>query len=307
MVASAASFQKCFADCRDLVKRKNCAPILVRLAWHDSGNYDKNYGTGGANASIRFDKELAHGGNAGLRNAISLLEPIKERHPEVSYADLFQMASACAIETTGGPKIPMRYGRIDAESDSAVPIEGRLPGGAAPFGQADGSSPGRKSSDISPAAHLRRVFYRMGLSDKEIVALSGAHTLGRAYKDRSGLPQLSQTKYTDRGPGTPGGMSWTPEWLKFDNSYFLLLKEAKAGNPDPELLRLITDTILFDDDEFAKFAELYAEDEQAFFDDYAQAHAKLSECGATFDPPEGISLPDMNPLRKVLSKAKSIF
>ena len=84
--------------------------------------------------------ELAHGGNAGLRNAVSLLEPIKERHPEVSYADLFQMASACAIETTGGPKIPMRYGRIDAESDSAVPIEGRLPDGAAPFGQADGSA-----------------------------------------------------------------------------------------------------------------------------------------------------------------------
>ena len=28
------------------------------------------------------------------------------------------------------------------------------------------------------------------------------------------------TKYTKDGPGTPGGSSWTPEWLKFDNSYF---------------------------------------------------------------------------------------
>lgn len=26
--------------------------------------------------------------------------------------------------------------------------------------------------------HLRKVFYRMGLNDEEIVALSGAHTLG---------------------------------------------------------------------------------------------------------------------------------
>lgn len=30
---------------------------------------------------------------------------------------------------------------------------------------------------ISGAAHLREVFYRMGLGDKDIVALSGGHTL----------------------------------------------------------------------------------------------------------------------------------
>lgn len=31
------------------------------------------------------------------------------------------------------------------------------------------------------APHLREVFYRMGLSDKDIVALSGGHTLVSAY------------------------------------------------------------------------------------------------------------------------------
>lgn len=30
------------------------------------------------------------------------------------------------------------------------------------------------------------------------------------------------TKYTKDGPGTKGGSSWTPEWLKFDNSYFVV-------------------------------------------------------------------------------------
>ena len=39
----------------------------------------------------------------------------------------------------------------------------------------------------SAGDHLRKVFYRMGLSDQEIVALSGAHTLGRAKPDRSGF------------------------------------------------------------------------------------------------------------------------
>ena len=36
----------------------------------------------------------------------------------------------------------------------------------------------------------------MGMTDAEIVALSGAHTIGRAYKERSGLPSLDKTKYT---------------------------------------------------------------------------------------------------------------
>ena len=51
--------------------------------------------------------------------------------------------------------------------------------------------------------HLRDIFYRMGFVDKEIVALSGAHALGRAHPDRSGFD----------GP-------WTKEPLIFDNSYF---------------------------------------------------------------------------------------
>lgn len=40
------------------------------------------------------------------------------------------------------------------------------------------------------ATHLRNVFHRMGLSDQEIVALSGAHTLGRSYPSRSGFGKL---------------------------------------------------------------------------------------------------------------------
>jgi L-ascorbate peroxidase len=50
--------------------------------------------------------------------------------------------------------------------------------------------------------------------------MAGAHTLGRAYPSRSGFGKES-TKYTADGPGTKGGESWTPEWLKFDNSYFV--------------------------------------------------------------------------------------
>lgn len=59
---------------------------------------------------------------------------------------------------------------------------------------------------------------------QEIVALSGAHTLGRAYPNRSGHG-VASTPYTETGvpqghsgPGTKGGQSWTANWLTFDNS-----------------------------------------------------------------------------------------
>uniref|UniRef100_A0A0D9XXF8 L-ascorbate peroxidase n=1 Tax=Leersia perrieri TaxID=77586 RepID=A0A0D9XXF8_9ORYZ len=256
-------------DVRHLLKTKPCHPILVRLGWHDAGTYDKNIAEwprcGGANGSIRFGIELVHGANKGLMTALLLALPIKGKYKGVTYADMIQLASATAIEEAGGPKIPMIYGRVDTTSEEQCPPEGRLPAAGPP----------------SPADHLREIFYRMGLCDQEIVALSGAHTLGRARPERSGWGER-ETKYTKNGPGTPGGQSWTPEWLKFDNSYFKEIKERQ----DEDLLVLPTDAVLFEDPSFKIYAEKYAEDQDAFFKDYAEAHAKLSNLGAKFDPPE---------------------
>ena len=98
-----------------IIREKNCNPIFVRLAWHDSGTYDVHLKdepwpkAGGAIGSIRFAPEITHGANAGLANAIALLEPVKAAFPSISYADLFQMASARSIELAGGPKIDMKY------------------------------------------------------------------------------------------------------------------------------------------------------------------------------------------------------
>lgn len=140
----------------------NRGPLLVRLAWHASGTYEKATNSGGSNgATMRFSAEANDGANAGLHIARDLLQPIKSEYPWISYADLWTFAGSVAIESMGGPHIPWRPGRSDAVSESACPPNGRLP---------DASKDHK---------HVRDVFYRMGFNDREIVALVGAHTLGR--------------------------------------------------------------------------------------------------------------------------------
>jgi Peroxidase len=99
-----------------IIDQTNANPLFVRLAWHDSGTFDVNVkgewpAAGGAIGSIRFEPEINHGANAGLAGAVKLLEPVKKAFPAVSYADIFQMASARGVELAGGPAIAMKYGK----------------------------------------------------------------------------------------------------------------------------------------------------------------------------------------------------
>lgn len=235
--------EKARRDLRAFIAEKNCAPIMLRLAWHDAGTYDASTRTGGPNGSIRSEREYTHGANNGLKIAIDFCEAIKSKYPVVTYADIYQLAGVVAVEVTGGPAIDFVAGRKDSV---ATPPEGRLP-----------------DAKKGPS-HLKDIFYRMGLSDKDIVALSGGHTLGRAHRDRSGF----------EGP-------WTANPLKFDNSYF---QELLKGESDG-LLLLPTDKALLEDSAFRPLVELYARDEDVFFRDYAVSHKKLSELGCIHTSP----------------------
>ncbi len=133
----------------------------------------------------------------------------------------------------------------------------------------------------------------MGFDDRDIVALSGGHTVGRCHKVRSGYD----------GP-------WTHNSLEFDNSYFKNLVELqwKPREWDGEfqftdvetetLVMLPTDMALIEDDEFRPYAELYARDQDAFFNDFANAYARLmslgcpEECDPTAEVPAAVEETD---------------
>jgi len=183
-------------DISELIKaRPEKGPTLVRLAWHSSGTYDKMTNSGGSGkGTIRFKEELGHGANAGLDNAINWLEPIYKKYSansDLSYADLYTFAGAVAIKTlgchhyyhyyhhhyphyhVGGPTIKWQAGRVDSYDEKDATPDGRLP-------DAD------KGNPMKTAEGLRKVFNRMGFNDQEIVALSGAHALGRCHVTASG-------------------------------------------------------------------------------------------------------------------------
>ncbi|KAI0929950.1 heme peroxidase [Taiwanofungus camphoratus] len=231
-------------------------PVFLRLAWHSSGTYDKETGTGGSNyATMRFEPEALHGANNGLHIARGLMEDVKKEFPWISYGDLWTLGGVCAIQEMGGPKIPWRPGRIDGFAHQATP-DGRLPDGA-------------QGSD-----HLRNIFYRMGFNDQEIVALSGAHALGRCHRDRSGF----------EGP-------WTFSPVTVSNEYYRLLFDEKwvwrkwdgpkqlQDKKSRSLMMLPTDYALTQDKEFKKYAKAYAEDQDLWFKDFSNVVSKLFELG----------------------------
>jgi cytochrome c peroxidase len=240
---------------------------FIRLAWHCCGTYKAADNSGGSNgARMRHDPEASYGNNAGLNLARNALEPVKAAFPEITYADLYTFAGKVAIEEAGGPTIPYATGRVDMENGRTSALKDRLP-------NADMGYVPRTTQ------HIRTIFNRMGFNDQEIVALMGAHALGRCYPTRSGF----------WGP-------WTNAETTFSNEYFRLLLEEtwtpktthkgeewkgpkQFEDPSGNLMMLPTDMAMLWDEEFRKHVRRYAADEDAFFEDFAKAFAKLLSLG----------------------------
>jgi len=235
-------------------------PILVRLAWHTSGTYDKHDNTGGSNgATMRFEPECKWDANAGLSIARNSLEKIKAKHPGISYSDLWTLGGVVAIKEMGGPEIDWRPGREDELDGKNTVPDGRLPDGD------------------KGSAHLRTIFYKMGFNDQEIVALTGAHALGRCHPGNSGWD----------GPWTRAPTTFSNELYRelLENTWHMKKWNGPPTFTDPteEIIMLPADMALINDKDFRKWTEIYAKDEARFFKDFAAAFQKLEELGCNLD------------------------
>lgn len=164
-----------------------------------------------------------------------------------------------AIQEMEGPIVPFRPGRQDRDP-SFCPPDGRLP------------------DATQGADHLRSIFGRMGFNDQEIVALSGAHSLGRCHPDRLGFD----------GPWT-----YTPAFVSNQYYYMLMVETWKIrkwegprqfqGSSSQTLMMLPTDLALIQDDIMRPWVEKYADDNRLFFQHFSDVLLKLFELGVPFE------------------------
>ncbi|XP_010928551.1 peroxidase 31 [Elaeis guineensis] len=193
----------------------------------------------------------------------------------VSCSDVLALATRDLVTMLGGPFYPVLLGRKDALASKADTVEGNLP---------------RPNMTVS---QMISIFAAKGFTVQEMVALSGAHTVGfshckefahRIYNHNNGgqnafdpsmNPKFAEalqkacanyikdeTIATFNDIMTPG---------KFDNMYF---KNLARG-----LGLLASDQLLMSDPRTKPFVQLYAANNTAFFNDFAHAMVKLSVYG----------------------------
>ncbi|KAL3233820.1 Cytochrome c peroxidase, mitochondrial [Nakaseomyces bracarensis] len=243
------------------------APVLVRLAWHSSGTWDKSSNTGGSfGGTYRFRKEMGDPSNAGLQNAAKFLDPIKEQFPWISYGDLYTLGGVVGVQEAQGPKIPWRSGRVDQPEDT-TPDNGRLPDAA------------------QDANYVRKFYERLNFNtDREVVALLGAHCLGKTHLKNSGF----------EGPWGAASNIFTNEfYLNLLNEDWKLEKNDagnKQYNSPKGYMMLPTDYALVQDPKYLKIVKEYAADQDAFFRDFAPAFAALLERGIDFPKNQPVHL-----------------
>lgn len=212
-----------------LVTRKvfpHNAPNIIRLAFHNF--FDKKY-----QGLFLFDEVLLWEENSRLEEAAYLVRELKAQLLnegfQVSLSDCIAFASCFALAICGGPRIQIDLGRTDITTLAKKP---RLP------------SPNHSKKEIF------ELFNEKGYSLQEMVALNGAHTLGRAY-----------------------GVYFTSNPLQFDNRFFKLLLEVELDKSKP--MALETDRYLVESPDTRVFVEMYASDESKFFEDFTNSFQKL--------------------------------
>lgn len=253
----------------------NAAPGTLRLFFHDCF-------VRGCDASVLIsgpgDEHSAGADTTLSPDALDLITRAKAAVEArcantVSCADILAIATRDVVSQAGGPLYPVELGRLDGKVGTKAVVKHSLPG------------PGNNLDQ------LNKLFATNGLTQTDMIALSGGHTIGvthcdkfvrRLYPFKGAKPQYSppmnlaflrQMRGTcplNYSPTTVAMLD-TVSPLKFDNGYYQTLQQQKG--------LLSSDQVLFADRRSRSTVNYFAANQTAFFDAFVAAMAKLGRIG----------------------------
>ncbi|CAN8274946.1 unnamed protein product [Cochlearia groenlandica] len=249
------------------------AASLLRLHFHDCF-------VNGCDASVLLDDteglvgEKTAAPNLNSLRGFEVIDSIKSDLESVcpntvSCADILALAARDSVLVSGGPSWDVKVGRKDGRTASKQAALNSLP------------------SPNSTVSTLISVFQKLGLSQTDMVALSGGHTLGKA-KCTSFTARLQPLQ--TRQPANHGDNLEFLESLQqlcstvdtsvaitqldlvtpstFDNQYYVNLLSGQGLLPSDQALAV-------QDPRTREIVENYAADQSIFFDDFKKAMVKM--------------------------------
>ncbi|XP_041012458.1 lignin-forming anionic peroxidase-like [Juglans microcarpa x Juglans regia] len=251
-------------------RERRMAASLIRLHFHDCF-------VQGCDASILLDDtpsilgEKTAPTNAGSLRGYGVIDEIKSKVENVcpgvvSCADILAVVAGDASVAVGGPSWTVKLGRRDSTTARLSLTETNLP---------------KFTDDLD---RLTSLFREKGLSERDMVALSGSHTIGQArcvtFRDRihnnasdidTGFASTRKRKCslaigTDDEKIAPLDLV-TPN--SFDNNYFKNLIQKKG--------LLESDQILFSGGSTDSIVTEYSKSPSTFKNDFAAAMVRMGD------------------------------
>jgi peroxidase len=251
-------------------KEARMGASLLRLQFHDCF-------VNGCDASVLLDDtpsftgEKTSNANNNSARGFDVVDQIKSAVEKVcpgvvSCADILAIAARDSVCTLGGPEWKVKLGRRDSRTASRNAANNGIP------------------PPTSNLANLVTRFNNLGLSNKDLVALSGAHTIGQArctsfrariYNETTNLNPSFGKQRQGNCPRTSGSGDnnlapldlQTP--TKFDNSYFQNLVKQKG--------LLHSDQQLFNGNSADLITNRYSNNQNVFTRDFANAMIKMGD------------------------------
>ncbi|XP_078171584.1 peroxidase superfamily protein [Carex rostrata] len=251
-----------------VVSDPRMAASLLRLHFHDCF-------VNGCDGSVLLDDnanfvgEKTAGPNLNSLRGFEVIDSIKfeieQACPQtVSCADVLAIAARDSVVLSGGPTWQVELGRKDSRSASLTTANKNLP------------------APTSNVPTLIQKFQNLGLSTQDMVALSGAHTIGKARCSSfsSRLSSNGDAEFIQSLQQLCSGSNGTLAHLDlstpatFDNQYYINLLSGDGLLPSDQVLASGPSEVL-------NMVQAYATDPVLFFEDFATSVIRMGRLASS--------------------------